>query len=397
MHTQRRPGRGSSGLCSWRSLLALLLAVALEGTRSPSIVFGQSFQVLDPPISRPELEEVIGVVGLSEDQAAAVRVLHEGFLDEFAAKAAPLRELRRRREDAVAQNLPEAKQLIVEHNAALDRFLATRADAEIAFLNDLEATLLPRQLADTWPAALRRLRRNDLRIVTGYPPCWWFRLDLVKAVDEVKLAPEDRARVANALETWEIEVDVPLSQRRKLWLEELHWPPEQQQRMEAEQEARYRALGVRVAKITRRAARHVLGLLGDDAKARLNELIRSRVYPLVAKAPRPTKGLLAKLDLIADLDASQRAAIRSAAEDYASGSDALDRQGEALCEEAEEAVAAYYEAPERERVAMQRRGEDPESLTRRRIAQLRKDFEDRAGARLREVLTDSQRAALERN
>ncbi len=306
--------------------------------------FGQD--MFTPGVDSRELERYQTILSLSREQHETVRVLFEGYNEEFRASAATVREkmtAARERMDAAREEArqPGDRSGFQEMRGMFQEFRKQRDDMERAFLSDVQSVLTPEQQA-RWPV-VERVRRRERTVQRGLMS--GERVDLIKLVDAQELAQETKAGLAPVLSGYETELDRALIERNKAYddgltrMGELFGAgdpetarAEAQKVMDAARQA-----STRVRDVNRRYARQVQQMLPEAAQGRFEREFRQASSPAVYRETRASRDLTAAKGF-GDLDESQRQSLTALGESYQRDAGALNEQIARTTEQAEESI-----------------------------------------------------------
>jgi Spy/CpxP family protein refolding chaperone len=254
-------------------------------------------------ISERQFKTYADLLKLTDDQRDAADALREGFNKELELQD---RDMQKKREDAMAKFRDSQDPAVWDDlRTQMEKSRDNRKKAEATFLDDVKALLTPDQLV-AWPKVERAHRRQST-ISNGRLS--GERVDLVTAVDDLKLSDADRAKIAPLLEEYQDELDRELIRRNKKQ-EELQGrmrevfqnrDPEAGQKMLEEG----RAASVKVRDLNRKYARQMEEALSEPKKAEFASWFKRQSFPRVYREPHAAKEIKAALDF-KDLDPAQR-------------------------------------------------------------------------------------------
>lgn len=332
-------------------------------------------------VSERQFKTYADLLKLTDDQRDAADALREGFNKELELQD---RDIQKKREDAMAKFRDSQDPAVWEDiRTQMEKSRDNRKKAETTFFDDVKTLLTPDQL-NAWPKVERAHRRqstmNNGRL-SGE------RVDLVTAVDDLKLSDADRAKIAALLEEYQDELDRELTRRNKKQ-EELQGrmrevfqnrDPEAGQKMLEEG----RAASVKVRDINRKFARQMEEALSEPKKTELANWFKQQSFPRVYREPQAAKEIKAALEL-KDLDPAQKESLSALRDSFSRDLD-----------NANEKLAAATERQEMEfnvQRMMNRFGgggddqDDPTADLRRQ----RRDLEKAASDSLRKILKPEQ-------
>lgn len=371
-------------------------AFVLASFAAPRTAWCQRFKYLAPPVSQIEYERMLELLDPPDELRAAADALYEGFLAEFEPRSLEMRDIERRKNEAIEARAENRRALQADWEVAWARFIVIRHELQRAFLDDLELILTPEQRDSRWPEAARLIRRQQLLHTHCGGAHLWARVNLEEAIEKADLQVESVALLAPLLEGWAVEIDGVLAPRETMWFAEMHWPQAEREAREEELLQRDIEFGRRVRDINRRWFGRMADELGEAESGRLSLAVRQRAYGWVLDAERPARDLLAEARSLEDLDAEQRDGLAALAEAYSGESDRLDREAMRLLDDLDGPMACFVLRPLAERSALYATDENPSQPVTRRVEAARKELEDRTSGRIRALLAPEQRARLER-
>lgn len=292
-------------------------------------------------VSKRSLEEYSELLGLSAEQKATIKTLHEGYRaavdamnEEFEGKQEAIQEKARDGDMSVFQKeLPE----LMKEQAEKSRGLTKQ------FLDDMKATLTPEQ-SEKWPS-VERTRRRETGMIGGF----FSGAD----VDLVSLAKSEHvdvsgAGVIDAIEAYETEMDQKLK--------EIEIQRSEMRKMDDKGGAITIAVvddggGAKVSgdnrlkviaeqskmlrDINERHVQKIGAALSDEDRAKFEQAFERRAYPRIYKQAY-AMDLLEAAGGMDDLSAEQQAKIAAARQQYESRLKSLNQTWEESQRTAEE-------------------------------------------------------------
>lgn len=346
-----------------------------------------------PSISRKTLGRYAGLLGLSPDQREAAEALHDAYLESNRQASEEMREAM----EAVRAKAGDGGDVHV-FTEELPKVMGAHAQKQTAiedqFLADLR-TMLNADQESRWPR-LERLRRREgsleMGVVSGE------RVDLVRIVDELKLAEEPRATLADTLESYESELDRVLVERLKVQEEQRQGQTPGMMVFDSETMDKHmkdmREAGVRVRDVNRRFAKAIETLLPEASVAAFMDSVEKESFPHVYREPHVSRQVAAaeKFD---DLTDEQRAQLRAIREAYTRESEAINRRWARAIAKAEESGKGnngMFSGPGGEMIMIPGFGdEDPDVAEAR---QARASLDEKTGEKLASALNEKQRDRL---
>lgn len=336
--------------------------------------------LFEPPVNSAEVERYAAILSLSADQREAAKALLEASMAEFHPAARAAREkMEEIRDEFRETGDPSVWQGMSD---VMEEFRKARSRAEAMFMDDLRLLLTDEQ-AQRWPTVERTHRRErtlSLGLMGGE------RVDLIKIVDRMDLAPADREAIAQTLEQYEIDLDRELVKRNALVEEGMGRSRELMEDFRAGDMTRARELfnkardaSRRVKEVNQRYARQIENLLPDGKRGAFTAAVKREMYPMVYRETYASR-VLSAAEKIEDLDDAQRASLAAIRDSHARELAALNAQMEAAIEERENTA---------DMMQMFGRGGRDEDLRR-----ARRELDSATVQRVRDLLTEAQREKL---
>lgn len=272
---------------------------------------GGQGQMFEPSVSSRDLDSFARLFGLDASQKEAVKMLFDGYQQQFAAAAKKAREeIDALRDEARDSRDPSLFREIGEKSLA---FRQSREQMEQTFLSDFKDVLTEDQAAK-WPK-FERMRRRETTIGRGLMS--GERVDLFELVEDLKLDPEQRAAIEPTLDQYEVDLDRELIQRNKM-------QEEIQEKMrdffndpEAADEwiKKGREAAVKVRDVNRRYFAQLQTQLPEDKRTELERAFKRESFPMIYREQYASR-VIAAADRMSDLDESQRQGLASIRETY---------------------------------------------------------------------------------
>jgi Spy/CpxP family protein refolding chaperone len=214
------------------------------------------------PVTTRQVEKYAEVLGLTDEQKATIKMLHEGYAEQARTTTEKGRETMR----TLGQEMRESEDregLMTKMQVAVRETRDARRKQDETFAQDVQAVLTPEQ-AQKWPT-VERMQRRESSMRRGFIS--GERVDLVNLVEETKV---DVEVVRPILEQYEVELDRELIRRND-------WQEKQFSRMgELRQEGDFEAiqklieegreLTVKVRDVNRKYARQIENALTDEQR-----------------------------------------------------------------------------------------------------------------------------------
>ncbi|MFM9996093.1 MAG: hypothetical protein ACKVU4_09865 [Phycisphaerales bacterium] len=261
-------------------------------------------------ISGKGVEKYGSLLGLDDDQKAAFKSLHEGYVTEYQAAAKEMRD--------GMQELTRAFEDTQDHSVFSEKMPAIRRThrektkkLEAGLLADLKALLSPAQDAG-WPK-VERQRRRETSLRGSFSG---ESVNILQIVEGLKVQPD--APLSEALNDYELELDRALAAKEQAQPSgDSFGPGGGQFNMEEFQErmAKAREAGLKVREVNQRHARRVEPLLPEAKRWEFAAAVRRDSFPRVYRPSRTSRALEESLKFT-DLDAPQREAISALKTSY---------------------------------------------------------------------------------
>jgi Spy/CpxP family protein refolding chaperone len=235
--------------------------------------------MFEPSVSAEDMDRYGKMLNFSKSQGEAVKALLDAYSQEFNTAAQKARD----QMDALREEARDDPSVRTEIGELFAKFRTKRTEMETGFFNDVKATLTPEQQT-TWPV-VERTRRRESTMNRGLMS--FERADLVKIIDDLKLASEARKPVSPILDQYQVDLDRALIVRNdaqdKLQgnMRDLFNPGGDQTKAQKMFEDG-RAASTKVREVNKRYARQVEAALPDDAtRTKFNEVVRRESFPLI--------------------------------------------------------------------------------------------------------------------
>lgn len=329
-----------------------------------------------PGISSTDLERYAKFLSLTPEQTEASKALLEGYQSEFERAAKTMREA----SDAAREEFRETRDVGVwqDLRPKMEAFRAQRDRLEQSLMGDVKTLLSPEQ-GERWPR-IERMRRRDGTLRRGFMS--GESVDVARLVEEAKVSPEALAALEPVIEQYEAELDKALQERNQIYEDAMNqgmglWRQGDMQGMQALLE-KGREAAIKVRDINRRYARQAQGLLPEDAKPAFDAAFRERSFPRVYRQSYAARALdLAKA--FEDLTPEQRTGLDDLRQSHARDAAVANQKWAAAIEENERSQTI---------ADMMGMGGGNDGVRSARTA--RRDLDERALEKLRQLLTPEQ-------
>lgn len=308
-----------------RSALLMLVGVLVA---SPALA-----QEDIPQISRRHVESYARILNLSEEQREVALMLHDGYMratHEQQEKFQRMQEdlMRQIQEVQVDGADPEAVMATMQQQAQemgqmMGEMVRETFRLQDNLLADIRATLTSEQ-EEAWPRVVRKRQRDVLLGEMGQLS--WAPVDLVDVLERLDV-DEGTGDLREALLRYEADVDRPLNRLYTMFMGMLNDLPTllgemNEQKMLEFQEDVFEGM-VDLRAINKRHARIVSAMLDEATRARFDEEVTRRAFPMVF-GQNWVDGAFAKALALDDLTPEQRAAIEPLREQYLRERDAAN-------------------------------------------------------------------------
>jgi hypothetical protein len=281
---------------------------------------GEMFRNWNSPISSPQLKRYSVMLGMSDEQTEAVKVLHEGYQQQVRRIE---EEVRTKREEIQAEfretRDPEVWQGM---RTIMEKSRTDRTKVETQFMDDMKSLLTADQAGKF--SKVERTRRRESTIGRGRMS--GERVDVVRLVDDMKLAEGEQSSVNPLIEQYEEELDRELTKRNAVYEEIMGKMGEMMRNrdMEAAQREmeRGREAGKRVRDLNRKFARQINEALPEARRAEFDLAVDKASFPDVYRDTQASRSVAAASGFV-DLDADQKSAIAALQDSYARSSNTL--------------------------------------------------------------------------
>ncbi len=294
-------------------------------------------QIYEPPVSSRDLDKYAKILELDAEQTEALTALLEASQQEFneAAKAAR-EEMDKLRDEARESRDREVWRQMGDQ---MEKFRKSREKMEETFFSDFKAVLNEQQL-EKFPK-IERQRRREQTIARGLMS--GERVDLIRTVEELNLAPEQLATVQPTLELYEADLDRELQTRNSVYDENMGKVREmfESGNMDEMQKVleRGREASKRVREVNRRYARQIETMLPAEAQSKFSDVVRRESFPMIYRPTQASRAIEAARGFT-DLDENQKSALATLDESFTREMSSLNRQLEQATLDREESVTA---------------------------------------------------------
>lgn len=288
-----------------------------------------------PAMTPSDLGRHSKVLRLTPAQVDAAKELVATYTTEFEA----LSKTRREKLREINEEFQESRDFsVMEQMGPIDeKFASDTAAMETTLLSDIRSLLTVEQDA-YWPK-YERTRRREKTIGDG--TLAGESVDLVRIVDDLKLADDARAMLSESLEQYEVDLDRVLAERNKVaeGQDSLFPRPRNGGAFEINMEAieehakQMKEAGGKVRDVNQRYARSIESLLSEDVRPKFLAAVKRASFPQVYRATRTASAFDAALGFD-DLDPKQREAINTLSEQYRRDLDAAcEKWAQAILDE----------------------------------------------------------------
>lgn len=337
----------------------------------------------DPPVNSADLERYSKILNLTPDQVEAAKALLDAAMAEFQPAARTARE----RMEQIRTEARETGDMSVwrEMGPVMQQYRRARSTVESTFMNDLQSLLTDEQAA-LWPK-VERTHRRERTIGRGLMS--GERVDLIRLVDGLKLADADRAALAPILEQYEMDLDRELIKRNELYEQGEEQAQDLMEAWRSGDTARFeemfnkgREAAKRVRDVNQRYARQIESSLPESKRAAFVEQVKRESFPMIYRETYAQRIVDVAANL-PDLDDTQRASLAALREGYVRDLAAINAKMEA-------AVLERENSADMRQAFFGRDGGGPMQELRRS----RRELENTTVQRVRDLLTEEQRAKL---
>lgn len=342
-------------------------------------------------IARSAVEKYAKLLELSEDQKSTAMALHDGYDAAYMQAMRDFSEAMQEMRRSAAES--DDRSVFMERMPKARKELAKKTkDLEKGFFDDLKSLATPEQGAK-WGKVERQRRREVLLRPGGVSG---EGVNLLETVEGLKLPAEVRAGLAEALESYEVDVDRALLAKQRVLEDQPEFESGRGIDIEAFQKhaAAVREAGVQVREVNSQHQRRIEVRLPEDRRGAFNDAVKRAMYPTVYRASRVSRHLDAAMKF-EDLTAEQRELLAQFRESYerdlggvndrlASEIDAAEKKGE---------TGGHVPIVGGGQMSIRIGDEDTNSpLAQARTA--KRELEEKARKRLEGILTKEQRDRL---
>lgn len=365
--------------------LALTLGVGVRGAWAQA--WGMS-QLMEPPVTTEDIEELVEMIEADEAQEEIIRDLFQGMMQKQTAASDKLREILK----VVGEEAQSDPTVWQDFQRKAIEYMGYQEGLKSGLFEDIKLVLTPEQ-TERWPAFERFHRRQHVlddnqSIVTAA------RVDLVRVMNDVAEA-ESSARseeVVDVVERYEIELDRLLVEKKELsdrQLQEVLEVLEEGKNMMAQMprwEKMFdegRELQVRIRDVNEKYVRLFAARLAPEAQSEFRVEYNERAMPTVYEKGYMDDAFETAAGL-ESLTPDQRERITALEQEY-------DREAEGIRAKWAEALRAWQTDVQMMQMWGGGKAGGAEASEQKSAKQ---DLDGRYYERLRSILTEAQRENL---
>jgi hypothetical protein len=371
-----------SALC----LAALALVLTLTPATRAQFGMGGDPSQFTFPVTRRNIEEYAKRLSMSPEQREGALALHDGYK---AGVKAVREEMQKAMRDLMEKVTDSGDWSQMKDAGLVMKPLGEKLEQlDAGLLSDIKALLTEEQAAQ-FPK-IERMRRRDKDLKFGMLA--GTRVDLVAALEALKIDPESDPRLAEAVDAYEVELDRALVTREHAQKDEQERASKDTEKMMqgdmsalGEMFKRFREIERPVRDLNKSHARRIAGVLPEDARAAFEDEVRRRAFPRVYR-DSPAQKAMAAAEKFEDLTDEQRQSIADLKARFAREAEPLNARWVEAIEERDE------------------KGVDPMSMfpgagggAKNPIAEPRKarrEFDKQVRSKLEAILTEAQKGRL---
>lgn len=354
---------------------------------------GPGGRMMDPPVSSRELERYAKALGLDAEQHETAKTLLEAMQAEHATIAAKQRD----EMAAIREEFEETRDPAIFRDKMpeiMRKSREVRGTMEKSFFDDLRAIINDQQAA-AWPV-MERMRRRDQGLPRGRMS--GESIDLLRVVDDLKLAPEARAGLAGMLDQYEIDLDRALGERTKVTETMQPMFGASGAGMGNEEEIRAKMAEIREASkqirdVNARYARQLNSALPAEVLPAFEKAIQRESFPQVYRESYAKRAMQAAADF-SDLTPDQRSSVRSLLDEYEREAAAINSKWAAAIRDTDEKGGAMFAMPGGGAFVTMREGEGGAEDPTEPHRAARRKLDERMEQSLKSALNDEQRSRL---
>lgn len=336
----------------------------------------------EPTINSKEIERYAEILRMSPDQVENAKGMLEGFNTEFNS----LRQEMRQAFESMRDEARDTGDNGVWRNAGtlMQTFQKKIEKAEKQYFDDMKLLLTDDQAA-RWPVVERARRREKSvprgGLVSGEG------VDLVRIVNELKLTAEESQPVQPLLEQYENDLDRALAERDKAYEEGMGqganlWFNQQMDKID-ELFNKARDAAAKVKDVNKRYARQIEGALPEAYHAKFESEVQKASFPRVYRPSYAARAITAA-EGITDLSDEQKTQLAQIRDSFEKSLAPIQQK-----------QADSIEQTEMNRTAMQMFGMGGGGNEgSAELRDLRREVEDGTYEKVRDLLTEEQRAKL---
>ncbi|MBL9001187.1 MAG: hypothetical protein JNK25_08625 [Phycisphaerae bacterium] len=373
-----------------RLLACIGVSVWLLAVHPSQAQFGMGMGGMDSmmqdTITKRGLDAYAKLLGLDKEQKETAMTLLEG--NQTATRAA-MKEFQSKMEALAEKARDEGFGVYQKDMPAISREMATKFEGlEKGFFDDLKSILTPDQV-EKWPS-VERYRRREQAMRFGFVS--GAAVDLIAVVERTGTRPAGNTEFDETLERYELDVDRMLQnferQAKDAQKDVLEGGAMfDMQKIQGMMKSMYE--GAKEVRDTNRVyARQLAGLMPEEGRAKFEAEVQRRSFPRVYRPSHTTKSLDAALKF-ADLTPEQKESVSALRESYQRDLAPINTRWARATEEKEDKSGGSM------MVMMEgfMGGAGPDDPVKQ-ARDARKDLDDKALAKLSDILTPAQKSRL---
>lgn len=342
-------------------------------------------------IAKSAVEKYAKLLGFSEDQKSTAMALHDGYdaayMQAMREFSAAMEEMRRASEESddrgvFMERMPKARKEMVTKTK----------DLEKGFMADMKSLATPEQEAK-WGKVERQRRREVLLRPGGVSG---EGVNLLETVEGLKLPADVRTGLAEAMESYEADIDRVLMAKQRVLDEQPEFEPGRGLDIEAFQKqlAKTREAGIQVREVNSQYQRRIEVMLPEEKRASFNDAVKRATYPTVYRANRVSRQLDAATKF-EDLTTEQRESLANFRESFERDLGAANDRLAGEIDAAEKKGQSGGQVPMVGGGQMSIRfGDEDDTSPLAQARKAKRELEETARKRLETILTKEQRDRL---
>jgi Spy/CpxP family protein refolding chaperone len=367
------------------ALMAVALLLGLTPLARAQFGMGGDPSQFTFPISKRNIEDYAKRLNMTPDQREGAIALHDGYKAGVKAVREEMQKAMRELQEKIADTgdwsqMKDAGKMMAPLGERLEKL-------DSGLLTDIKALLTEEQAAG-FPK-IERMRRRDKDLKVGMIA--GTRVDLVAALEALKIDPASSPALAEQVEAYEVDLDRALVTREQAQKDVQERATKDMDKMMSgdmssvtDMFKQFRDIERPIRDLNKSHARKIAELLPEEKRAAFNDEFKRRAFPRVYRES-PAQKAIAAAEKFDDLTKDQKQSITELKTQYQRDAEPLNTRWTAAIEERDEKGF--------DPMAMFNPGAAKDNpITEPRKA--RRDLDKQTRAKLEAILTDAQKDRL---